>query len=102
MLFFRQIVLSFYYFKITYKKIMLDRTDVQILSLLQKNAKLTIKELAEQLKISTRAIGHSFHVKDKSNASISKLNRLKLLHQTKLMTNLKFKISLIGRSSLRR
>ena len=41
-------------------------------------------------------------MKDKSNASISKLNRLKLLHQTKLMTNLKFKISLIGRSSLRR
>lgn len=35
---------------------MLDKTDAQILSLLQKNAKLTIKELAEALHLTTSPI----------------------------------------------
>ncbi|MEA5141882.1 Lrp/AsnC family transcriptional regulator [Arcicella rigui] len=35
---------------------MLDRTDVQILSLLQNNAKLTIKELAEAMHLTTSPI----------------------------------------------
>lgn len=35
---------------------MLDSTDIQILNLLQKNAKLTIKELAEELNLTTSPV----------------------------------------------
>lgn len=35
---------------------MLDSTDIQVLNLLQKNAKLTIKELAEELNLTTSPV----------------------------------------------